>query len=239
MRIAVCDDENIFLEDTAAKIKSWKSEGIPVETETFASGDSLIREHFSNPFDIIFLDIVMPFLNGIETAKEIRQKDKTVKIIFLTSSREFAVDSYSVKASDYLIKPLETERLFSCLDELSGEFFEKENCITVKSRSVFYRIETQNIEYLEAQNKNVLFFLSDGRKFESTDPLYEFEKMLLPEKSFFKTGRSYIVNIGKVESFNQKEITMRSGTKISISRGLYKPFEEAYFAHVFRKAGEK
>ena len=86
---------------------------------------------FQKPFDIILLDVVMPLLNGIEAANELREKDKNVKIVFLTSSPEFAVASYTVKASNYLLKPVEPAKLFACLDELIIEIH-SENIISNK-----------------------------------------------------------------------------------------------------------
>ena len=180
----------------------------------------------------------MPLLNGIEAAKEIRQNDKGVKIVFLTSSAEFAVDSYSVKASNYLMKPIVPEKLFECLDEIFEEIQKSSRSITIKSKSNFFRIELEKIEYIEAQNKHVLFSLSDGSAFLADEPFYAFENKLLLRDGFFKCGRSYIVNIHKCISFNQKEVTMSSGCRIPLSRGYYKDFEEAYFSVFFEKAGE-
>ena len=112
IRIALCDDSSAFLEETKFMIEHWDKCPQNITMELFEDGDTLILTHAKKPFDIILLDIVMPLLNGIETAKELREKDKNVKIVFLTSSAEFAVDSYAVKASNYLLKPLESEKLF-------------------------------------------------------------------------------------------------------------------------------
>lgn len=99
MKIAVCDDESFFLESTAAAVRQWFSEkNLPLQLSCFDNGDSLISAATREKFDIIILDIIMPLLNGIDTAREIRRHDNAVKIIFLTSSEEFALDSYSVKA---------------------------------------------------------------------------------------------------------------------------------------------
>ena len=96
LRVAICDDMFIDL---------------------FSDGDSLMVSHIARPFDIILRDIIMPMLNGIDTAAEIRKLDKSVKIVFLTSSAEFAVDSYKVHADNYLLKPVDPESLYSCLDD--------------------------------------------------------------------------------------------------------------------------
>ena len=239
MKIALCDDCKEFLDSGRKMIENWDKFENNVSVELFEDGDALIRAHTETPFDIIFLDIVMPLLNGIDAAKEIRQQDKTVKIVFLTSSPEFAIESYSVKASNYLLKPFDKVKFYACLDELCEEMRQKARSIIVKSGTTVHRVEIGEIEYLEAQNKNVKIVLSDGKNILSVEPLYAFEEKLIPGGEFFKCSRSYIVNIHRIGSFNQKEITMHSGSKIPVSRGCHKQFEEAYFAEMFGKAGEK
>ena len=103
IRIAICDDSSAFLHQTKFMIDHWDNYPQNITTELFEDGDTLILAHSKRPFDIILLDVVMPLLNGIDAAKELRRKDKTVKIVFLTSSAEFAVDSYTVKASNFFV----------------------------------------------------------------------------------------------------------------------------------------
>ena len=121
IRIAICDNEQEFLTQLDSTLTQWSTPPARISTECFDNGDALISAHKNSPFDIILLDIVMPIFTGIETAHEIRKFDKNVKIVFLTSSPEFAVDSYSVKASNYLLKPVSTHKLFICIDELYEE----------------------------------------------------------------------------------------------------------------------
>ena len=194
--------------------------------------------HSQNPFDIILLDIVMPMLNGIDAAKELREKDKNVKIVFLTSSAEFALDSYTVKASNYLLKPLEPTQFFTCLDELIFDIKSVSKCIIVKGLDAVYRIPLSNIEHVESQSKHIIFYTSDNKTIESTDPLYTYENILLFEDGFFKCHRSYIINIHRVDSFSPSEVIMQSGCRIPISRSHQKSFEDIYFHVIFEKAGD-
>ena len=105
IRIGICDDSHAFLQQTKFMIEHWDQKPQNLKVEPFEDADSLFHAHAKSPFDIILLDIVMPLFNGMEAAKELREKDKTTKIVFLTSSVEFAIDSYSVKASNYLLFP--------------------------------------------------------------------------------------------------------------------------------------
>ena len=238
VRIAVCDDSSAFLEQTKFMIEHWDNAPQNISAELFEDGDTLITAHFKNPFDIILLDVVMPLLNGIDTARELREKDKTVKIVFLTSSAEFAVESYTVKASNYLLKPVEPTKLFACLREVISEIKSISKFITVKALDATYRIPLSNIEYVESQSKHIVFYTTENKTVESIDPLYAYEDTLLLEDGFFKCHRSYIVNIHHISSYSHSEVCMHSGCRIPISRSHQKIFEDIYFRVVFEKAGD-
>ena len=235
LRLAICDDMSEFLISTKKYLEHWKDSPEKLLIELFTNGDSLIESHIAKPFDIILLDVIMPLLNGIETAAEIRKHDKSVKIVFLTSSSEYAVDSYTVHANNYLLKPVEPDKLFHCISELHADITDKSRCITVSSTAAVHRVELRNIEYLEAHGKKVLFVLSNGNTIESNQPFYFFHDKLLLEDGFFKCHRSYIVNVYSIISYTQKEIKMRSGARIPISRSCHAEFEAAYFDLLFKE----
>lgn len=238
IRIAICDDSSVFLNQTKFMIEQWQDRPKNMLVNLFEDGDSLILAHHKNPFDIILLDVVMPLLNGIEVAREIREKDKNVKIVFLTSSPEFAVDSYTVKANNYLLKPTEPAKLFNCLDELISNIKSLYKSLTVKGLDATHKIPLFNIEYIESQSKHIIFYTTDNKMVESIEPLYTYEDTLLLEDGFFKCHRSYIVNIHLIKSYSHSEVVMQSGYRIPISRSHQKTFEDIYFRLVFEKAGD-
>lgn len=237
LRIAICDDDVNFINKINGLMDTWESKPINTFIEVFENGDELVNAQEKGPFDIILLDIVMPLLNGIETAREIREKDKNVKIVFLTSSPEFAVESYTVKANNYLLKPIDETALYVCLDELVAELALKSQFITVKGIRNVQKIPLESIEYVEAQNKHTIFALQDGKTIETTEPMHIHELKLTLDDGFYKCHRSYIVNISHINKFTSKEITMRSGQCIPISRSCQKEFETAYFSVIFGRAG--
>lgn len=238
LKIAVCDDDAGFLEQTKQMLRNWRDGQIPLGISLFTDADALIRCHSADPFDILFLDVVMPLLNGITAAKEIRELDPTVRIVFLTSSPEYAVDSYRVKANDYLLKPIRPEGLCSCMDDLYDTLHREAPSIPVRTVGAVRKIPMDRIEYLEAQNKHVLCVLSDGQTLKAVDPLYVFEQRLTLTEGFFKCSRSYILNIHRIDTYTQKEVRMRSGARIPVSRNCQREFEGAYFSVIFGKAGE-
>lgn len=238
LRIAICDDTPSFLAETKQLVSDWKNCPSDLSIHLFEDGDSLIDAHGTKPFDIIFLDVVMPLLSGIDAAAEIRLHDKAVKIVFLSVSPEFAVDSYTVKADNYLLKPVNPAALHACLDECYEDILDRQKSIVVRTSSGIHRIMLQNIEHVEAQGKHVLFTLTDGQTIDATDPFYYYEDSLLLDDGFYKCHRSYLVNIYKISSFNTKEIIMQSGCRIPISRSCHKNFESTYFALLFGKADD-
>ena len=238
LRIAICDDDAVFVKKASEMLNNWVEKPENAVFETFENGDELISAHKASPFDIILLDVVMPMINGIETAREIRSEDKNTKIVFLTSSPEFAVESYTVKANNYLLKPVSEKALFDCLDEFADEIIKKSRSITVKSIYTVHKILVDEIVYIEAQNKHIVFTMFDGTKIETTEPLHVFEEKLAESKEFFKCHRSYIVNINHIDTYTSKEVRMHSGYCIPVSRSYQKAFESAYFAVLFGEAGE-
>ena len=238
IRIAICDDSSAFLQQTKFMIQHWDSPAARnIAIELFEDGDTLLSAHAKSPFDIIFLDIVMPLLNGIDAARELREKDTTVKIVFLTCSTEFAVDSYTVKASNYLLKPVSPDRLFACLADLTVELQSIPKYMIVKGLDSINRITLQDIEHVEAQGKHVVFYLKGNRTFESPEPFYTFENALSLSDGFHKCHRSYIVNIHHIDNYTHSEIVMRSGRRIPIARSCQKSFETSYFKVVFGEVG--
>lgn len=236
MRIALCDDRPDQLENLHSMILAWNGEYVSVSC--YDNGDALLQAHRTTPFDIIFLDILMPLLNSMETARELRQSDKTVRLVFLTASSDFAVEAFSVKASNYLLKPLDPEKLHRCLEELSEELHTFTRKICIRGIHAMHQIPVEDIEYIESQNKRILFVLSNGETILSGEPLYAYEEKLTLEDGFFKCSRSFIVNIHRIDTFTAKEIRTRSGARIPISRSCHREFEDAYFSVLFGKAGD-
>lgn len=239
IRIGICDDSPAFLQQTKFLIDHWDDRPQGITTELFSDGDSLLQAHGEKPFDILLLDVVMPLFNGIDTAKELRETDKDVKIVFLTSSPEFAVDSYRVKASDYLLKPVAPDLLFTCLAELISQIRDDDRYLLVRGTEATHRVNLGQLSHMEAQGKYVFYYLMDGSVLRSPEPLYAIEQKLKPEDGFFKCHRSYLVNLHLIQQYSSRDILTGAGQSIPIARNYQRDFEETYFAAIFRKAGER
>jgi len=234
LKIAVCDDNNICLSETTESIRKWISDNnINAEIFSFDNGDDLLKKCVNISIDIVFLDIIMPLLNGMDTAKELRSANNDIRIVFLTSSPEFALESYSVKATGYILKPVSYEKIQEALDECLKAKKSEPKSIVIRSSFGFHKVFIHNIEYIEAQNKKVVFYLSDGTRLETSETLSSFENKLTTEDGFFKCHRSYIVYLKNMQSFNSNDIITKTGRKVPIARGYAKPLHDAYFADMF------
>ena len=235
MKIAVCDDDIQFL-DTICKLleDQAKKRGKTLTLCRFSNGDDLIGGHRKQCMDLIILDVVMPLMNGIDTAKELRMNDRAVPILFLTSSREFAVDSYDVNAFHYLIKPVSQERLFAVLDHFLETLKPSGETFLAQTDTGFYKILIDDVDYLEAQNKHVIVYMTNGTTIKIRELFSRCEESFSLERGFFKCHRSYIVQLSHVEQFTKSSITTIFQACLPVSRKNYAALKEAYFNHMFQ-----
>lgn len=141
MKIAICDDEVAVSEVTKSLLQQWAiHQSISLSVHCYENGDALILAQKSECFDLIFLDVLMPLLNGIDTAKELRRQNQNVPIIFLTSSKEFAFDSYEVKALQYLLKPVSPNQLWSIMDDFIALIKNQKEIFVARTSDGFCKI---------------------------------------------------------------------------------------------------
>lgn len=236
LRVGLCDDDKGYMEELTDMVRQWAKENkLKIELFSCDNGDKLLAQSTASHMDIVILDIVMPLLNGMDTARELRAQDMAVKLIFLTSSPEFALESYEVRAQDYLLKPVSYDRLREALDACCQMLCAEPKNMVLKTSFGFQKLYFGDVEYAEAQNKRVVFHLRTGREVDTPEPLHSLEDKLVSEDGFFKCHRSYLVYLPNVDHFNSTEIIMRSGRCVPIARGYAKAFQEAYFAQMFRE----
>lgn len=234
MYIAICDDNKEELSRISLLLEKYKREqNASITYKAFHSGVELLSTAKSSDYTLYILDVIMPAVNGIEVAKEIRSLDNEAKIVFLTSSPEFAVASYSVKAMDYILKPVAEDRLFGILNEMITDSEKPQQGLTVKTKNGIARILFSKLVYVEVVNKQVYFHLSDSSIREVTASLSEFEQIFLARPGFIKVHRSYIVNLYQINEISTNRLTTHQGKSIPVSRTLYKEVRDAYVKHLF------
>lgn len=236
IRLAFCDDEIEVLNEIHTLLDCYRTERRQeLDYIVFQSPIELLAEiERGGRFDILLLDILMRGENGIDTAAEIRKYDSNVKIIFLTSSSEFAVLSYTVGAYFYQLKPICRESFFKLMDSAIADC-EKEQTgsLILRCKSGITRIELNQLEYCEVIHRNLFIHLVSGRILESVGSMEELYKQLEPSGGFLRPHRSYLINMEYVRELSYRGITMSSQTQIPIPRGKYQEVKEAYLAYAF------
>ncbi|MCR5585603.1 MAG: LytTR family DNA-binding domain-containing protein [Lachnospiraceae bacterium] len=231
MNILICDDDITCRLTAQINIERWvKEHSRNDQVILFDNGDSLLEYLEKQSADIIFLDIIMPLLSGMETAHIIRERSMDVKLVFLTSAPEFAVESYDVNAFGYLLKPVEYSKLSLVLDRFLTLQKEEAVHLTVRTAYGYKQLNLDNLECLEALGKKVVFHMFDGSKVETTGKFSDYEKMLTEDNRFFKIHRSYLVGLAHIDRFSSGEVVTSSGLHCPIARGLGSSFKEAYFS---------
>ncbi len=245
--IALCDDELAELEKTENLLNDY--EKIHPDPEfmirRFESADELvclISEEDYVP-DLIFMDIYMPdkksnsYPLGIGAAKVLRNMNYKGKIVFLTTSREYALEAFDVDALQYIVKPVEGKKLFAILDNLLKDIEdERRKYILLRIEGRLAKVSLNDIVYCEAQGKTQCLYLTDGTQYILRMTMAELYEQLGQYHEFVRIGVAFIVNLGYIGSLSAKEICMDNGAKIYLPRGTYKGLREQYFNYYCRES---
>lgn len=238
IKVAFCDDELSVLKELNDLIDKYRVKcNQEIAYTAFHSSLELLTEIEKGiRFDILFLDVLMPGENGINTAREIRQHDRVVKIIFLTSSSEFAVQSYTVGAYFYQIKPIWEEGFFRLMDSVIDECKKEHQCsLVLRCKSGITRIDLEKLEYCEVIGRTLKFRMDNGTVLESTGSMDELCGQLTQYENFLRPHRSFLVNMEYIQSITYKAIKMNSLAEIPIPHGKCSVVKNAYLEYAFNR----
>ena len=234
MNILICDD----MRDDALKLeKAIKQAGVEANSAYFEKGADVLEyiKKSGADIDVCFLDIIMPEMNGIELAKNMRACGYDGKIVFLTTSNDYGVESYQVKAYFYLLKPVNAEAVAALLNEIKiAAVVEDTAGIKIETRNMTRFVYFYEISFVEVINKNVYFRLLDGSEIVIFASLGEILPRLIEDGRFAQCHRSFVVNMDAVLQIHGKEVLMRCGRRAPISRSC-KEFNDQYFMRVMEK----
>lgn len=235
IKVTICDDTE---EEINLLTKALSAYPTSFEIITFNSGKALIDELQEDSFycDILFLDIYMPELDGIETAKKIRSKQQEVKIIFLSSSKDHYPQAYEVFAFNYIEKPFSKERLYAVLDRVVLELRKESGYkICIQYKGAVHNVDCRDIAYIESQDKLLLFHFSDGNTLQCYGRLDNILEEL-PGKFFIRCHQSFLINLSKVTEMKENYLKLGQ-VMISVSRKYIKDVKEQYYEYLFSNMG--
>ena len=236
INIALCDDTIEELEIIVSYVsKNIKDLDIPFKISSFSEGQDLL-EHINSSkenFDIIFLDIYMKFSNGIDIARRIRDFDKECKIIFITSSKEHAIDSYDVSAIHYILKPINEEKLSNAI-KIAIESLHKENKqVVIMNKKGNYRILCKDILYAESKARVVNIYLKSSEVISFYSKLEDFFQSLKDER-FLRCHKSFFVNMDYILKIENNCAFMCNNVIIPITSSNMTVIKEKYFNYLLK-----
>jgi len=234
VHIALCDDSREDAQHLRALMDKYAAEHRKnLQVTAFSSAAALLEAMTAGGFQCYFLDIMMPGMNGIDLAEEIRRADEDAEIVFLSSFNDFAHQSYRVHAYDYLLKPAQEQEIFDLLERLTVRKGEMEDCITLQNGRSVFRIPCDQLAWVEVNQKQLYFSLSGGHIRHIPGKMADMEKLLLGRRDFIKIHRSYIVGLRHVAVLSPEGCEMTLGQTLPVSRLMYKQVRKAYMDYLF------
>ena len=244
LHIAICDDDYTQLEVISAYTSEYTmNRQLSADVQSFTHPDKLLLDCKNNRYHIYLLDIVMPMLHGVELGRDIRRLDHQAQIIFITTEPSFALQSFAANPLDYLLKPLDKQRLFDALDlALTKVDREEEATIPIKTKDGIRIIPLFSIIFCERIGNSLVFTLQNGEQVKSLTIRKSFSEQIAPllaDARFIQPHVSYVVNMSRVESLNESGFVMCGGDVVPIPKKQYVAIRNVYLDFVFKKEDNK
>lgn len=235
MNVAICDDEKLWHQKLIMLLKEYQFERhIDIFIKDFLSGESLISSEME--YDITFMDYQMDRLDGIETARKIREINTNCIIIFISSYPQVALDTFEVDTFRFLTKPIDKAKLFKSLDDYRKKA-DADELLMFKAHDGAIKMRTSEIVYCEALGKHTMIYTQKA-KYEILINIKEVEKKL-PSEKFFRCHKGFLVSFLHIKFHNNTDIFFEKDKKAQISRRYLVPFKAALQEYILKyNAGE-
>lgn len=238
MRIAIIDDLPEDRRRLSADVSCWvKNQGLSLAAppDLFGSGEEFLEKFSAGKYNVAFLDIYMDGISGMDTARKIRETDTACRLIFTTTTAEFAVDSYDVDSSWYLVKPYSYEKLSRALERCSISWQEQNQFLLVSGKAGDEKLPLHQITWTEYVNRKVCVHFKNGQETLLSMRLMDFSKMLLPYPCFCDCMKGLIVNFEAVEKLLEDSFLLENGIKLPISRLKYRQVREKFLEYSYAR----
>lgn len=238
LRIGICDDnrEDIArIRELAVRFSEEHPE-TPVQIQAYGQPYDLLDEvEKAGGFDLYLLDVVMPHMTGVALARRLRERKERAEILFLTVSKEYAVDAFSVKAAGYLIKPVSKPDFDGAVLECIHRLLPENNpSLMLKSKDGLYRVPVGELVCVESFNHNQVCTLADGSVLAVSATMAELMEALKEQPAFVRPHRAYIVNMDFIRKLTARELLLTNGKHIPIPQSGYGEMKNAYFDYMTR-----
>lgn len=173
------------------------------------------------------LDIELPGISGMELARRVRQSDRQLQIVFVSGYSDYLADGYEVEALHYLLKPVSAQKLDAVLDRALERLDARGRSLLVESDEGLCRLPLSEIRWLEVMGNYVT--IHAGRDYTLRKPLKDLEPLL--DESFFRTGRSFLVNLRFVKEVTRTQVTLTDASTVPLSRRRYDAIHHAIISY--------
>lgn len=234
MKIAIIDDEQDELDGLSRRLENQLSSlGYSKNIiHCFHSAEDFFSAWSPGSYDLILLDIYMEGMQGIEAARRIREQDRDCRLVFCTSSNDFASESYEVGAHYYLLKPFSDDAVLGMLRKLDLETYEFSRFLTLPDGK---NILLRNIIYTEYHNHVVTIHTKRDGQIRTRISQTEFQNLLMGYPYFCCCSKGIIINFHEVSVQDKAMFTMSDGSTVAVSRRKEKEVQEAYAAFLFQR----
>ena len=238
MKIAIIDDQRPDAELISKYIKTYFSchcINMPVSIHIFPDGENLLSEFKRDAFEFIFIDYYMNGISGLDTAFAIRKLDQAVIIIFTTASRDFAVDSYKIRASGYLVKPISYEDFSETMSLIDLKKIKEQHFIQIKNGYEQIKIPLNDIIYCDISGHYVQIHTMNLGLQRSRMPFNSLSRMLELYSEFLPCYRGCIINMNCIDHMDDLTFVMNSNERIPLSRKQQAEILKTYSEFLFKK----
>lgn len=223
MRIAVCDDNKEYIDEICRLIKLYEGK-YTFEIDIFMSGEEFIQ--CNKKYDIIFLDIEMQAISGLDVAASIRSKKDDAIIIFITSYVNYISDTFRLGAFQFLVKPFSEEDFKIDFERAINTYISKHMKYMVKWREKIFYIEYNEIIYIEAYDRH-LYIITENQKYECVGKITEaYDKLKL--YGFIRCHQGYIVNVRKIKMIDKSGVMMGNMVQLPVSRKYKSELQDGF-----------
>lgn len=232
----ICDDDAKDLAEIAALTEDFVKAHpeYPLTVRTFASAFELLEQlEAKGGFDLYLLDILMPKMAGVELARCIRKRQEPSEILFLTTSREYALEAFDVSACGYLVKPIDLEKFEQAMLRAVQRLTKPENpSLLLKTRDGFRKLPFRELVAVESFNHDRVCTLADGSRYVTSNTLTSLMERLSDDPRFFSPHRAYIVNLEHITALNADNVLLSNGQRIPVAQATLPTLKRAYVAYL-------
>ena len=232
IRVAIIEDSQDDLANCLSLLERYgKEKNVTFDIQSFDSGDAFLMR-FKSQYDFIILDINLSVMNGIDVARNVREKDEEVVIMFATNLAKYATRGYEVDAIDFVLKPLNYASFYLRLEKVMKKLSKKNDYfLVVPCDGGFNKININDVLYVEVISHDIIFHMVNNEKITTSGTLKKYEEQL-KKYWFIRCNSCYLVNAHKIKRVEKLDIQLVNDATIAISHPKKKSFMESFRNYV-------